>query len=82
MFVLLMDYCSVFFFGEFVLCLLLGGIFYEDNSQGGFELFLIVFVIDYIMEFVIYFGGNEDEFIMSIMSIEDVLFIIGFMNSI
>ncbi|MCR9055409.1 MAG: T9SS type A sorting domain-containing protein, partial [bacterium] len=76
-----MDYCSAPPSGEFALCPPLGGTFYEDNSQGGFELFLTAFATDYTMEFATYFGGNEDEFITSITSIEDVLFLTGFTTS-
>jgi hypothetical protein len=75
------DYCSAPPSGEFALCPPLGGTFYEDNSQGGFELFLTAFATDYTMEFATYFGGNEDEFITSITSIEDALFITGFTTS-
>jgi len=76
-----MDYCSAPPSGEFALCPPSGGTFYEDNSQGGFELFLTAFATDYTMEFATYFGGNEDEFITSITSIEDVLFLTGFTTS-
>jgi len=76
-----MDYCGAPPSGEFALCPPSGGTFYEDNSQGGFELFLTAFATDYTMEFATYFGGNEDEFITSIASIEDVLFLTGFTNS-
>ena len=76
-----MNYCSAPPSGEFALCPPSGGTFYEDNSQGGFELFLTAFATDYIMKFATYFGGNEDEFITSLASIEDVLFLTGFTTS-
>lgn len=76
-----MDYCSFFFLGEFVFCFFVVGVFFEDIYQGGIDLFLVVFFFSYIFEYVIYFGGNNFEFILSVFVVDDLLYFIGIIFS-
>jgi hypothetical protein len=72
-----MDYCSPPSSGEFALCPPAAGVFYEDIYQGGIDLFLAAFSSSHAIEYATYFGGNNSEFVSSVLAADDLLYFTG-----
>jgi len=76
-----MDYCSPPSSGEFALCPPAAGVFYEDTYQGGIDLFLAAFSSSHAIEYATYFGGNNSEFVSSVLAADDLLYFTGTTSS-